>query len=390
MDFSEIKELDKEFVLNSYGRYDLALVKGEGSYVWDIAGNKYLDMIAGIASVPLGHCHPAQVDAITKQAKELIHVSNLFYIPIQDELAKEMAMLSPMVETKCFFCNSGAESNEAAIKVARKFTKKTDIVTMSNSFHGRTMGSLSITDKKKIQDPFRPLIPNTKVAVYGDLESLQGSITSNTAAVFVEPIQGEGGIIFPRENLEESRKYFSEVRKICNENDVVMVADEVQSGNGRTGTYFACEQMGFTPDIISTAKGVANGFPMGVTLITGKCAEEIDPGDHGSTFGGNPLACASALATVRTIKKEGLAKRAGELGEYFRRELGFNDARGLGLMIGVPAKDADSAKRIMEDMRREDYILVNVTGENIIRMVPALTIAKEDLKTAGDSLKARL
>lgn len=262
MKFEEIKKLDEKYVLNTYNRYPLALVKGKDCWVWDTEGNKYLDMIAGVASSSLGHAHPKLVKAICEQSKKLIHVSNLYYNEQQDTLAKMLSELAGM-KTKAFFCNSGAEANEAAIKISRKSTGRREIVAMSNSFHGRTMGSLAITDKKKYQKPFEPLMPETKIVEYGNIEKLKETVDNTTAAIFVEMIQGEGGVKFPRKDLEGTIEYYRDIRELCDNTGALMVVDEVQTGTARTGKFFAYQHCGVKPDIITTAKGIAGGLPYG-------------------------------------------------------------------------------------------------------------------------------
>lgn len=385
MDFNEIKKLDERYVLQTYARYPLALMRGKGCKVWDTQANEYLDLIGGIAALPLGHNHEKFTRAVRVQVEDLSHVSNLFYIEQQAHLAKMLNDLAP-ISTKAFFCNSGTEANEAAIKTARKYTGKREIIAMSNSFHGRTMGALAITDKKKYQKPFEPLMPETTVVGYGDIEGLRNAINKNTAAVFVEFIQGEGGIKMPRDTFEESIEYFKEVREICDSNDVLMVADEVQTGSGRTGTYFASEQFGIKPDLITTAKGVANGFPMGVTLVREEIAGCMVPGDHASTFGGNPLACAAGIATIEAILDEGLMDNARGMGKLLKRSVDFAEVRGLGLLRGIEMGSKEKADEVMVKMR-ERGILVNVTGNSVIRVVPPLTISEKEIEFAVENLR---
>ena len=379
-----MKRLDERFVLQTYERYPLELVRGSGCRVWDSEGNEYLDLIGGIACVPLGHAHPRVVKAIREQAGKLMHVSNLYYIENQARLAEMLSDLAPM-KTKAFFCNSGAEANEAAIKFARKHTKRHGIIAMSNSFHGRTFGALAITDKKKYQEPFRPLMPNVRIVEYGNIDSLKAAMDADTAAVFLEFIQGEGGVRFPKDSLEDSVEYFREVRELCDANGALMVTDEVQTGVGRTGKFFAFEHTGVRPDIITIAKGIGNGFPMGVTLVAENIASSIGKGDHGSTFGGGPLACAAGIATVETILDNGLMKHAAEIGRYFLSCLDHEGARGLGLMIALELESKEKAKTVMEDMRSRG-ILVNVTDKTVIRMLPPLILSKEEINFAAENL----
>jgi len=385
MDFDEIKALDEKYVLCTYSRYPLALAKGKGCYVWDTEGNKYLDMIAGVATCSLGHSHPALVKAISEQSKKLIHISNLFYSENQAKLAKMLCDLSGM-KAKAFFCNSGAEANEAAIKISRKQTGRREIIAMSNSFHGRTMGSLAITDKKKYQKPFEPLMPETAIVPYGDFDALKGAISPNTAAVFVEMIQGEGGIKMPKVTLEETVGYMKDVRQLCDETGVLMVLDEVQTGNGRTGKYFAYQHCGIAPDIVTTAKGVAGGYPMGVTLISEKVSSCMCTGDHGSTFGGSPLACAAGLATIETILKDKLMKNAEKVGKFILKESNFSEARGLGLIIGIDTDSKETAQELKKKMQGRG-VLINIASEKVIRLVPPLVISKEEAGICMDNLR---
>jgi predicted acetylornithine/succinylornithine family transaminase len=387
VDFEDLKKLDNKYVMQTYAKYPLALERGSGCRVWDSEGKEYLDMLAGIAVCVLGHSHPKLVKAMGDQAKKLIHVSNLFYIENQAKLGKLLNDLAPM-KSKTFFCNSGAEANEAAIKFSRKFTGRREIIAMSNSFHGRTMGSLAITDKKKYQKPFEPLMPETKIVKYGDMGGLKKAVNDNTAAVFTELVQGEGGVKFPMGNFTDSVQYFKEMRELCDENGIVMVVDEVQTGSGRTGTYFASEKFGVVPDIITSAKGVAGGFPMGIVLAKDEIANSMAPGDHASTFGGSPLGCAASLATIEAILDDKLLENAENVGEYLVKRLSELDgkARGLGLMVGFETESEEKAKETMEKVR-DRGVLVNVTGHNVIRMVPPLILAKKDVDFAVDNIE---
>jgi len=384
MDFEEIKKLDEKYVLSTYNRYPLALTKGKGCWVWDTEGKKYLDMIAGVASCSLGHSHPALVKAISEQSKKLIHISNLYYNEPQATFAKMLNDLSGM-RTKAFFGNSGAEANEAAIKISRKYTGKREIIAMSNSFHGRTMGSLAITDKKKYQKPFEPLMPETQIVEYGNIDALRHGVNDNTAAIFVEMIQGEGGVKFPCGDLKGTIEYYKQIRELCDERGVLMVVDEVQTGTGRTGKFFAFQYTGVKPDIITVAKGIAGGFPMGVTLLKEEVSGCIVPGDHGSTFGGGPLGCAVGIATLGTIIKDKLAENAAKMGSRLLDGLDFGKARGLGLMIGLETGSKEKAQSVMKEMRSRG-ILVNVTSESVIRLVPPLIISKGEIDTAVENL----
>jgi predicted acetylornithine/succinylornithine family transaminase len=383
MKFEDIKKLDEKYILQTYKRYPVALVEGSGCRVWDSEGNEFLDLIAGIAVCVLGHNHPRLVHAISEQARKLMHVSNLFYTQHQAELGQMLNDLAPM-SCKAFFCNSGTEANEAAIKFARKFTGKTEIIAMHNSFHGRTLGSLAITDKEKYQKPFRPLMPGGKFVGYGDLEGLRKAVTNDTAAVFMELIQGEGGVKFPKEGLRECAEYFRGVQDMCSDKGVVLVVDEVQTGMGRTGKFFCCEHFGIEPGIITMAKGLAGGFPIGATLVENEIAKSITAGDHASTFGGNPLACMAAKTTIETILEEGLMENAKTVGEYFMKKL--KDARGLGLLIGMDVGSKEKADKIRLEMQGRG-ILINVAAEKVLRFAPPLIIGKNEVDLAVDNLK---
>jgi acetylornithine/N-succinyldiaminopimelate aminotransferase len=384
MDFDEIKKLDEDNVLQTYGRYPIALDRGSGCKVWDSEGKEYLDLIGGIACLPLGHSHPKLVKAIQEQSENLIHTSNLFFGENQAVFAEMLNGLAPVV-SKTFFSNSGAEANEAAIKVVRKHTKKSEVLYMSKSFHGRTLNTLSITDKEKYRAPFRPLMPGTKVIEYGSIEAFKNNITDKTAAVFTELIQGESGVVFPKGSFEESKEYFREMQEICDDKGILMVVDEVQTGAGRTGSFFACEEFGVKPDIISTAKGIAGGFPVGATLVEESIACCMDFGDHGSTFGGGPLACAAGIATVEAIKEEKLMENARQIGQYIMENASFGEARGLGLMIGIETGSKEKAENIMLKAR-DKGILVNVTGNSVIRLLPPLILSKSEADFALEAL----
>ena len=385
MDFQELKRLDEKFVLQTYGRYPLELVRGSGCKVWDSEGKEYLDMLGGIACLPLGHAHPKLVKAVKEQTEKLMHVSNLYYMENQARFAEMLSDVAPM-KTKAFFGNSGAEANEAAIKFSRKHSKRREIIAMSNSFHGRTMGSLAITDKKKYQKPFEPLMPETKVVEYGDIEALKAAMNDQTAAVFVEFVQGEGGIRFPKDGLDETIEYIKGIREVCDDNGTLMVMDEVQTGVGRSGRFFACEHAGIAPDIITTAKGIASGFPMGVTLVSEDIASSMEKGDHGSTFGGGPLACAAGIATLETILEDKLMENAAKVGKHLLEQSDFGKARGLGLMIGVDVETEEKAESILKEARSRG-VLVNVTAQSIIRMLPPLILTKREADFAVEHLR---
>ena len=384
MQLERIIQWDEEYVLNTYSRRLLVLVKGKGLYVWDIKGNRYLDFFPGWAVNNLGHCHPAVVKAIKKQAEQLLHVSNSYYNLPQVKLAKVLCDLS--FADKVFFCNSGAEANEGAIKLARKYAKKNlgsgkyEIITMLGSFHGRTLATLTATGQKKYQKGFAPLLVGFKYVPFNDLKALKKAICKNSCAIMLELIQGEGGV------NSVSREYLKELRKLCNKENLLLIFDEVQTGIGRTGKMFAYQQFGINPDIMTLAKALGGGVPIGAVLTTDKVATSFKPGDHASTFGGNPLACASAIAVLETIRRKNLLKNSEEVGNYFLKRLkelrkrfpNILDVRGKGLMIGVELNFP--AEGIVRGFI-EEKVLVNCTQENILRFMPALTVKKKDIDT---------
>jgi acetylornithine aminotransferase len=376
-----IEKSDK-YIMRTYGRFPLVPVKGEGCYLWDADGKKYLDFLAGVAVNNLGHCHPAVTAALAKQAGELIHCSNYYQIPQQIELAELLCTLS--FADKAFFCNSGAEANEAAIKLARKYSREKfgqdrfEIITALASFHGRTMATVSATGQEKVQKFFDPLLHGFRHVPFNDAASLRAAVSSGTCAVMLEPIQGEGGVVVP------DAGYLQEVREICNEHDLILIFDEVQVGMGRTGKMFAHEHFGITPDIMTLAKALAGGAPIGAMLATDELATAFGPGTHGSTFGGNPLVTAAAIATVRTILEEGILNRTEEMGEYLRGELEalahkfpvIVEVRGIGLMIGVELSlpGAEIVKKALER-----GLLLNCAQEKVLRFVPPLIVGKKEV-----------
>lgn len=375
-----IEKADK-YIMRTYGRFPLVPVRGEGCYLWDADGKKYLDFLAGVAVNNLGHCHPAVTAALAKQAGELIHCSNYYHIPQQIELAELLCGLS--FADKAFFCNSGAEANEAAIKLARKYSREKfgvdryEIITALASFHGRTMATVSATGQEKVQKFFDPLLHGFRHVPFNDAASLREAVSPCTCAVMLEPIQGEGGVVVP------DAGYLQEVRKICNEHNLILIFDEVQVGMGRTGKMFAHEHFGITPDIMTLAKALAGGAPIGTMLATDELASAFTPGTHGSTFGGNPLVTAAGVATVRAIMEEGILNRTCEMGEYLMGELAalkqkfpaILEVRGIGLMIGVELSipGAEIVKKALER-----GLLLNCAQEKVLRLVPPLTVGKKE------------
>jgi len=378
--YESIVNKDAQYVMQTYTRQPIALVKGKGSIVHDINGAEYIDCVAGIAVNNVGHCHPRVVEAIKRQAEQLIHVSNLYYTQNQADLAEQLAVLSGT--ERVYFCNSGAEAVEAAMKLARVATKKKDFIAAEHSFHGRTKGALSVTYKEIYRVPFEPLIQGVTFVPYNSAEAIASAITENTAAVILEPIQGEGGINVP------SDEYLKEVREICDDTDTLLILDEVQTGFGRTGKWFCKEHSGVEPDIMTMAKALGGGFPMGAMAarddITFKKSE------HGSTFAGNPLACAASLAAIETIRKEKLVTRSEEIGKYFMEKLqnlardDVVEVRGRGLMIGVElnTKCADIA-----DYARNHGVLLNCTSDSVLRIAPPLVITKDQIDSVVDIIE---
>lgn len=365
-------------LMSTYARQPVAFDHGEGAWLWDVHGKKYLDAISGIAVCGLGHAHPAVAQALCEQAGKLLHTSNLYRIALQEELAQALVRLSGM--TNVFFCNSGAEANEAAIKLARLYGHQRGvsvptIVVAENSFHGRTLATLTATGNRRVQAGFEPLVQGFVRVAYNDLEALQtvARNSPNIVAVLLEPVQGESGVRVPDAN------YLAEVRAMCDEHGWLMMLDEVQTGIGRTGTWFAFQQHGIMPDVMTLAKGLGNGVPIGACLARGAAAEVFKPGNHGSTFGGNPLACSAALAVLRTVERENLAERAAQLGarmlEGFKTALGeaagVADIRGKGLMIGIEL-DRPCAELVKSAL--EEGILINVTADKVVRLLPPLIL----------------
>jgi acetylornithine/N-succinyldiaminopimelate aminotransferase len=383
----KFQELDKEYHFNLYGRYPITMSHGKGSRLWDVDGKEYVDGLSGIAVCSLGHSHPKVVDAITMQASKLMHVSNFFVTEPLAELSKAICEFSGM--DKVFFCNSGAEATEGAVKVARKYNslngkKGCDIISMENSFHGRTIATIAM-GKKKYQEGFAPMPSGFIKSNLNDIEDLKSKITSNTGAIIIETIQGEGGVIVVE--LE----YLKAVRKLCDENNILLIADEVQCGVGRTGYFYAFQEYGIKPDIVCSAKGVAAGFPMGTVLATKKVAASMEPGNHGTTFGGNPLACATSLATLNIVSQKEFLNEVIEKGDYFKNELNeklkefpiFKEVRGKGLMIGV--EFTELTRPIVMKML-DKGVIVNATADTVIRIVPPLIITKEEIDIIVEKL----
>jgi acetylornithine aminotransferase len=369
-------------LMNTYGTRTLTLTKGEGSRVWDENGKSYLDAISGIAVCGLGHAHPAVVKAISEQAATLMHTSNLYNIPKQQRLADLLIQQSGL--EKAFFSNSGAEANEAAIKIARKYgndkgVKNPSIIVMANSFHGRTLATLSATGNTKVQIGFEPLVEGFIRVPYDDVAAVKAAATEhkNIVAILVEPVQGEGGVRVP------AADYLNQLRKICDDNDWLLMLDEIQTGNGRTGTFFAYQHNGILPDVVTTAKGLGNGMPIGACLAGKKTADILQPGNHGTTFGGNPLACSAGIAVIETLIADKLIARVQVLGDRILNafKLAFVDnskvvdVRGKGLMIGIELNAPCSE---LVEKGRAKGILINVTSVNTIRLLPTFILTDDE------------
>ena len=387
MDSKQVAELSSYYLFQNYGRETICFSHGQGEFLWDLEGNRYTDYVAGIAVNCLGHAHPELVKAISEQASRLIHVSNLYQIREQADLGEAMASIAPSPLDRSLFCNSGAEANEAALKLAVKHTGRARIVACRNSFHGRTSATLSVTGQEKYQKGFEPLLSkNVDFVSYNSVEELKSKVNGNTAAVILEPVQGEGGV------LPASQEYFRTARDICTDAGALMIVDEVQTGMGRTGKWFGFQHYGVVPDIISLAKALGGGVPIGAIMTSPEIAKTFTPGTHGTTFGGNPLACAAANAVIRTMKKDRLVERAAELGESWRSELRgiasghpeVADVRGLGLMNGVEM--GDLAKEFQKFALGRN-LLVNVSAGKVVRLVPPLIISDASVNDLNCALR---
>lgn len=378
MKADEIKRFDEQYVIHTYKRIPLVLVKGKGTSVWDSEGKEYLDFLAGIAVNGLGHCHPRVVGAIQEQISQLMHVSNLYYIEPQVRLAKLLAENS--FGDKSFFCNSGAEAVEAAIKISRKYGKggRYEIICMEGSFHGRTLATLAATGQEKYRKGYAPLAAGFKIVPFNDLEKVKEAISNRTVGIMLEPIQGEGGI-----NVAGD-EYLKDVRKLCDENDLLLILDEIQCGMGRTGKLFCYEHYGIEPDIMTLAKSLGGGFPIGCMITKDRIASFFSPGDHASTFGGNPLACSAACAAMEAILEERLIENAARVGNYFIEKLKelqkkysfIKEVRGKGLMIGMELEF--KCQDIVNECQ-ERGILINCTVDRVLRFVPPLIVTQEEV-----------
>ncbi|WP_324715688.1 acetylornithine transaminase [Carboxydochorda subterranea] len=388
-----IMELADRCLIPVYRRQRVALARGQGCRVWDTEGRAYLDFIAGIGVLAVGHCHPRVVHALTRQAGQLWHTSNLFYTEPQARLAEWLVRRSPF--DRAFFCNSGAEAVEAAIKLARRWARERgesgrfEIVTAERSFHGRTLGALSATGQRKYQEPFEPLVPGFRTVPFNDAAALAGAVGPSTAAILLEPVQGEGGV-YPADPA-----FLRAAREIADRAGALLILDEVQTGLGRTGRLFAFEHFGIVPDAVALAKALGGGTPIGALLAREPAASVLQAGQHASTFGGNPLVAATALATLQVIEEEGLVGRADAMGRYLSGKLQsmssrtghVRQIRGLGLMVGVET-DVPAAAVVEAALRRG--LLVNAVGPTTVRMLPPLVVGPAEIDEAVDILGAAI
>lgn len=382
MPTGELRLNAEQYLMNTYQRQPISIVRGRGSKVYDLEGREYIDFVAGIAVNVLGHGHPDLVLAIQKQAQHLLHTSNLYFTEPQVRLAQTLVEHS--FAQKVFFCNSGAEANEAAIKLARKYSHdkygadRYEIITMTSSFHGRTLATLTATGQEKVHKGFAPLMPGFSYVPFNDLSAVERAITPKTAAIMLEPIQAEGGV-----HVAE-RGYLQALRELCRERDVLLIFDEVQTGVGRTGTLFCYEQFGMQPDIMTLAKGLGGGVPIGACLATDSVARAFGPGTHASTFGGNPLACASALAVLRVLLGGKILEQGRRMGDYLAKGLAtlkerhrcIKDVRGMGLLQGMEL-DFDGKAVVADCLARG--LLINCVGDRVLRFVPALIITEREI-----------
>ena len=374
MNNSQVSTAWKKAIQDNYGVPSISLVKGKGSEVYDVEGKKYLDLLGGIATNILGHAHPAIVRAVSRQVGTLGHVSNFYAHPNVVELAQKLASMTGDKSARVFFAQSGAEANEAAMKLSRR-TGKYRIVAAQGAFHGRTMGALSMTGQPSKREPFLPLVKGVKHVPYGDIKAMRRAITSKTAMVILEPIMGEAGVIVPAED------YLAQVRELCTQKGALLVIDAVQTGMGRTGDWFGYEYSGITPDVITLAKGLGGGLPLGAMIAIGDAAQLFVAGDHGSTFGGNPITTAAALAVIKVIEKDKIMIKVRKDQEFIMQKIalieGVSEVRGSGLLLGIQL-DKPIASEITLQMR-EEGILVNAANDSTIRIAPALNISRLQL-----------
>lgn len=391
MPTEELKDFAAKYLMQTYARQPISIVRGRGAKVYDMEGREYIDFVGGIAVNILGHGHPDLVQAIQRQAAQLIHVSNLYYTEPQVRLAQ--MLVDHSCADRVFFCNSGAEANEAAIKLARRYghekhgANRFEIITMKNSFHGRTLATLTATGQEKVQKGFEPLVPGFVYAPFNDFAAIESLVTDKTTAIMLEPIQGEGGVHVA------DQTYLKNLRELCTQKDILLIFDEVQTGMGRTGTLFAYEQLGVEPDIMTLAKGLGGGMPIGACLAKEAVAAVFTAGTHASTFGGNPLACAAGLAVCRILIEGRVLEQARRMGDYLSKGLAdfkdrhraVRDVRGLGLLQGLEVEI--DAKAVVADCLTRG-LLVNATSERVLRFVPPLIISQAEIDRVLETLSS--
>lgn len=389
MPTQDLKDNAAKYLMQTYTRQPISIVRGHGAKVYDMEGREYLDFVGGIAVNLLGHGHPDLVQAIQQQAAQLIHVSNLYYTEPQVTLAK--ILVEHSFADRVFFCNSGAEANEAAIKLARRYAhmkygeSRFEIITMKNSFHGRTLATITATGQDKVQKGFEPLMPGFSYVPFNDMAAIEAMAGERTAGIMLEPVQGEGGVHVA------GREYLTRLREFCTAHDILLIFDEVQTGMGRTGTLFAYEQLGVAPDIMTLAKGLGGGVPIGACLAKESVAAAFSPGAHASTFGGNPLACAAAVAVCRALLEGQVLDRVKPMGDYLAKALAeckarhhvVRDVRGIGLLQGMEL-DIDAKTVVAEALSRG--VLINAAGERVLRFVPPLVITTQEIDQLIDTL----
>jgi acetylornithine/N-succinyldiaminopimelate aminotransferase len=379
---SELQALERDWVMPTYARHPVEFVRGDGCRLWDAQGNEYLDFLAGISVVQIGHCHPALVEAVREQAGRLMHVSNLYYTEPAIRLARRLAERS--LGGKVFFCNSGAEANECAIKLARRHRRGGEIVVLTDGFHGRTYGALSATPQETKQEPFAPLVPGFRVVRRDDPGGLAAAVHDGTAAVLVEPVQGESGV------HPIGGDVLAAAREACDRHGALLVFDEVQCGMGRTGTLWAYEQTDVRPDVMTVAKGLGGGVPIGACVTSPEFADVLRPGDHGSTFAGGPVPCAAAHAVLEVVDDEAFLADVRAKGELLRAGLESLDAsevRSRGLMA---AFDVEGAPDLVRRLLLEERLVVNATGPGTVRLLPPLTVTREEIEEAVERLRRAL
>lgn len=388
MSIKEIMEQEQEYIMDTYDRLPVVFVRGQGTRLWDEGGSEYIDFTSGLGVLNVGHAHPRVVEAVKKQAEKLIHTSNLYYTEPQIELAEKLIKLS--FEGKCFFANSGAEANEAAIKLARKYAKGFEIITAYNSFHGRTLATLAATGQPEKQKAFEPLPVGFKHVPFNDVEAMKKAVSAETCAIMLETIQGEGGV-----HVAET-VYLKQVRKLCDETGLLLILDEVQTGIGRTGKFFSYEHYGIEPDMVTLAKSLGGGLPIGVLIAKTTVAENFEKGDHGTTFGGNPLVCTAALSVLKVLNEENLCEKAAEQGAYLMSKLNdlaekdtlIKEVRGKGLMIGIELKEEVASKIVLACL--EKGTVINKVSPSTLRLLPPLTVTTEEIDRMIETLSKML